>query len=96
MKSIGEFLKRLRTKKEAADSSRESIERGRREAEIVARAEWSKATLALAERLGDVELIKKLAGSALAADAELHEMNRMNAEELTRIKALIEKAQGEN
>lgn len=90
MKSFAVFLRNLRAKK--ADSNRESVERGRREAEIVARAEWSKAALAVAERLGDVELIKKLAESALATDAELHEMNRLNTADLARIKALIEKA----
>ena len=96
MKSIGAFLRNLRAKKEAADSTRESVERGRREAEIVARAELLKAALAVADRLGDPEQIKKLVESALVVDSELQEMNSVNAAQIARVKALVETTRGEN
>ncbi len=96
MKPVSQLFARLRVRrdeKELEKARREGFEAGRRHAEIIGRVEWAKAALATAEKTGDLVLIQKASENALAAAAELNEMNRDGITENERLAELIRQMQ---
>jgi len=85
MKSVSSLFARMRERrdeKELQKARREGFAAGQRRAEIVARVEWASAALALAEKTGDVELIRKCCETAVAANTALHKMNAVAIAEI--------------
>jgi hypothetical protein len=74
----------------------EGSEIGREHAEVVARVEWAAAALALAEKTGDVEVIRKCTENAVAATAAMNEMHRDEIADIARILDLINDLQEGN
>ena len=88
MKSIGSLFARMRARRDEKlleKARQEGSEIGRQHAEVVARVEWAAAALALAEKTGDVEVIRKCTENAVAATTALNEMHRSEIAEIARI-----------
>jgi len=82
------FFAKLRERQEKRaleKARREGTEVGRKHTEVVARVQWAAAALALAEKTGDVEVIRKCCENAVAANAALNKMHRNEIAEMARI-----------
>jgi hypothetical protein len=87
------YFTRLRERQEKRaleKARREGTEIGRKHTEVVARVEWAAAALALAEKTGDVEVIRKCTENAVAATTALNEMHRNEIAEIVRILDFID------
>lgn len=95
MKTVSSLFARLRARREEKlleKARQEGAEAGRRHAEVIARVEWAAAALALAEKTGDVEVIRKCSENAVAATAAMNEMHRAEIAEMVRALDLVESA----
>jgi hypothetical protein len=90
MKSYFTRLRERQEKRALEKARREGTEVGRKHTEVVARVEWAAAALALAEKTGDVEVIRKCTENAVAATTALNEMHRSEIAEIVRILDFID------
>jgi len=90
MKSYFTRLRERQEKRALEKARREGTEVGRKHTEVVARVEWAAAALALAEKTGDVEVIRKCTENAVAATTALNEMHRNEIAEIVRILDFID------
>ena len=90
MKSYFTRLRERQEKRALEKARREGAEVGRKHTEVVARVEWAAAALALAEKTGDVEVLRKCTENAVAATTALNEMHRNEIAEIVRILDFID------
>jgi hypothetical protein len=90
MKSYFTRLRERQEKRALEKARREGTEVGRKHTEVVARVEWAAAALALAEKTGDVEVLRKCTENAVAATTALNEMHRNEIAEIVRILDFID------